>query len=251
MLKALTGMEVDGDCSVYDTVIVKNSAFNRSMQPWSLNYFPEYGANAKAEVINGEARLELLSPGQANWHTQFIYLPFPLKEGYTYTFQFDSYASAPVTIQADIGRDGGDYSIFQSINADLTTEKKTFTTTFTFDRATENTARIVFECGLAQVQYIYFDNVHLYETAPGATAVINPEITQSQCTVNVKNSRYTVDGNTIESVVIYDIQGRKLYQKRYEHTNYAEIASSSLPPNIGFIEVNTDVKREVLKYLNQ
>jgi len=246
MLKALTGAEAECDCSVFDTVIVKNGTFDRTTQPWFLNYFPDYGTNAAIKTVNGEAQLEILSSGTENWYIQFLYSSFPLKKGYTYTLLFDSYASAPVTIQADIGRDGGDYAVFRSMNANLTTEKKTFSTTFTFDNPTENVARIAFECGLANVKYIYFDNVHLYEAAPGSS-IITPKTTSPECVLQVGNSRYTVEGNAIESIVIYDMQGRKCYQKQYGNTNYAEIEDSRIPPNVSFIEVKTDLKREVLK----
>ena len=249
MLKALTGVEAPCDCSVYDTVIVKNGTFDRTTQPWVLNFFPEYGANAKIKALDGEAQLEILSNGQENWHIQFLYSSFPLKEGYTYTLLFDAYASEPVTIQTDIGRDGGDYSVFHSINANLTTEKKTFTMAFTFNGATENTARIAFECGLANVQYIYFDNVYLYETGPENS--INSGITTPKCTLDVGNSCFTVDGSAIESVIVYDIQGRKCYQKQYGNTDYVEIESACIPQNVSFIEVNTNVKHEVFKYLKQ
>ena len=247
MLKALTGVEAECDCSAFDTVIVKNATFDRTTQPWFLNTFPEYGANAEIKAIDGEARLEILSNGAENWYIQFIYSSFPLKNGYTYTLLFDAYASAPVTIQTDIGRDGGDYSVFHSIDANLTTEKKTFASTFTFNQPTENISRIAFECGLAKVQYIYFDNVHLYETGP--QTAINPVASASECVLKAGNKRFTVEGNTIESVAIFDLQGRKCFQRQYGNTNYAEIEDSCIPTNVSFIEVKTDVKREVLKNL--
>jgi len=247
MLKALTGVQAECDCSAFDTVIVKNGAFDRTTQPWTLNYFPEDGANAEIKAIDGEARLEIFSTGSASWHIQFLYSSFPLKKGYTYTLTFDAYASESTTIQTDIGRDGGDYHVFHSINTNLTTEKKTFVSTFTFNETTENIARIAFECGLANAQYIYFDNVHLSETGPNSS--INSGTASSDCVLQLGNNRFTVNGNAIESIIIYDIQGRKCYQKQYGYTNYAEIKNSCIPPNVSFIEVNTDVKHEVLKYL--
>ena len=247
MLKALTGYECDCDCSVYDTVIVKNSTFNRSIQPWYLNFFPEYGANTEIKVIDGEARMEIFSNGSETWHIQFLYSSFPLKTGYTYTLMFDAYASSPVTITADIGRDGGDYSVFHYDNVNLTTAKETFVSTFTFNGATESKARIAFECGLAKAQYIYFDNVYLYENGPATS--INPGINSSKCLLKAGKTAYVVEGNTIESVTIYDVLGRKCYQKHYGNTAYAEIEDSCIPFDVSFIEIKTDMKREVLKKL--
>jgi len=245
MLFALTGYKADCDCSAYDTVIVKNSAFNKTIQPWFLNQFPDYGAAASIKVVDGEARIEITSPGKENWHIQFIYTPVTLKKGYTYTFLFDAYASSPVTIGADISKNHDDYSAYHFINANLNTEKKTFASTFLYNETTENKARISFECGLAPVRYLYFDNVYLNEKAPDFTEIKNPPF--YRCTVKIGDSEFSAEGIEIKSIAVYDILGRKTYQKEYHHTSFIEIPMNLLPSKISLIQVQTDTKRTVLK----
>ena len=246
MLRALTGFEGAFDCHAYDTVIVKNSTFDKSTQPWYLNQFPEYGAAAAVGIVDGEARIEIISQGEAAWHIQFLYSPVTLKKGYTYTFMFDAHASTPVTIGADIGKDYGDYGVINYNDVNLTTEKKTFVSTFTFNDATENKARISFECGLAKVQYLYFDNVHVYEKAPGGMGI---KTVSSKCTVKIGENKFAVEGNVIKSITVYDIFGRMYYQKTYPSVNFIELQKNLLPSGISLIQVQTDTEQVVLKNL--
>jgi len=246
MLHALTGYGGEVcDCSMYDTVIVKNSTFDKSIQPWYFQYFTEYGANAKIGVVNGEARIEIIKKGTAGWHIQFLYGSFPLVKGNTYTLTFDAYASSATKIASMISRDGGDYSVVHYLDANLTTVKKNFSFTFTYNGETISKARIGFDFGLTNAQYIYFDNVYLYEKAPETTA--NTNVNLPKCVLKAGKNSFSIEGNTIESVTIYDIHGRKCYQKQYKNTSYAEIEDSHLPSTISFIQIQTDVKSEVLK----
>jgi len=245
MLKALTGYEETCDCSIYDTVIVKNSTFDKNIQPWYLNQFPEYGASAQIAVVDSEAQMEIFSTGTETWHIQFLYPGVTLKQGLTYTLQFDAHASSPVTIGADIGKDYDDYAIFDYMDVNLTTEKKTFSSTFTFKETTENKARISFECGLANVQYLYFDNVHLYEMAKIPEAGI--KTVSSKCTVQIGKNRFEAEGNTIKSIIIYDIFGRKYFQKTYPSAGFVEIPENVLPSGISLVQIQTDTKRVVVK----
>lgn len=248
MLKALTGYEGACDCSVYDTVIVRNGTFDKSIQPWVLNLpAPESGADAKIELVNGEARMEIFSPGEVNWYIQFLYAPVTLKKGHTYTFLFDAYASSPVTIGTDIGKNYDDYRTFYYRDVNLTTTKQTFVSTFTFDEATENMARINFECGLANVQYLYFDNVHLYENALTSKSKVIP----SNCTVKIGENKYALEGNVIKSITIYDISGRIYYHKTYQHVDFLDISENIFPQDIGLIRVETDMKNVVLKSIKR
>jgi len=249
MLRALTGFEgACDDCSMYDGVIVKNSTFDKSIQPWFFN--PSNGAEAKIGVVEGEARIEIISRGTQGWHIQFLYSSFPLIQGNTYTLTFDAYASSPTTIAAMINRDGGSYELAHNasyLNANLTTEKKTFSFTFTYERAKMDKARIAFDCGLANAQYIYFDNVYLYEETPSSIT----NTTSSKCMVKAGGNIFAVEGNSIEAITIYNVSGRICYRKTYPRVGSVEIGEGYLPSDISFIQVRTDVGSTVVKSLKR
>jgi len=251
MLQALTGFEGACDCSQFDGMIVQNSTFDRSIRPWFLNVTKTDGAAAEITVVDGEARMEILNQGTAPWHIQFLYPSFPLIQGNTYTLTFDAYASAPTSITAMINRDGGNYEMAHEtesfIDALLTTEKQTFTFTFTRELPTMPKARIAFDCGFAQAQYIYFDNIYLFEETP-ETSVTSIE-NSPKCTVKIGESSFSVKGNSIETVSIFDMYGRVHYRKTYLQSNCVAIENSLLPFGVGFVQIRTDLSVTTVKRL--
>jgi len=247
MLQALTDFEGACDCSEFDSIIVKNSTFDKNIQPWFFNLFPNLGAEAKIAVVDGEARIEILNKGTESWHIQFLYSSFPLIKGNTYTLIFDAYASSPTSIGAMINRDGGDWRTAHYLKTDLTTGKTTYSFTFTYNEATMERARIAFDCGLADAQYLYFDNVYLYEKTPGLSVANN--VSSSKCTVKIGGNIFAVEGNSIEMITIYDISGRIRYQKTYPRIDAVEIENTHLPSGIGLIQIRTDLGMTVVKRL--
>lgn len=247
MLQALTGFEGACDCSMFDTVIVKNSTFNKNIQPWFFNLFRDSGAEAKIAVVDGEARIETTNKGTEAWHIQFLYSSFPLIKGNTYTLTFDAYASSPTSIGAMINRDGGDWETAHYLKTDLTTAKTTYSFTFTYNEETMPKARIAFDCGLADAEYLYFDNVYLYEKAPASSAADN--VNSSKCTVKIGGNIFAVEGNSIEMLTIYDIFGRICYRKTYPSIDVVEIENTHLPSGIGLVQIQTDLGSTVIKRL--
>ncbi len=248
MLQALTGFEGADDCSRFDSIIVKNSSFDKSIRPWVFNLFPDSGAEAEIAVVDGEARIEILNKGTESWHIQFLYSSFPLIRGNTYTFTFDAYASSPTSVDAMINRDGGNWETALFLKTGLTIEKKTFSHTFTYNDETMERTRIAFDCAFADAQYLYFDNVHLYEKVPETS--VKDIGNSSKCTVKIDGKNFPVDGNAMEMLTICDIYGRVHYQKTYPHVESIEIENVHLPLGIGLIRIQTDKGITTIKKLN-
>lgn len=167
LLTALTDSVGACDCAMYDTIIVKNSKFERGLNPWVVYKNAASGALATVDTVNQEARVEIIQNGTAEWHIQFVYGTFPLTYGSTYTLVFDAYASSETPLTAQISYNGGTYAVIHDNKISLNTTKQTFSSTFTFESPSEAKTRMVFECGLAEAQYLYFDNVHVYEIEKG------------------------------------------------------------------------------------
>lgn len=236
MLKALTGFEEECDCAQYENVIVKNNTFDQSTQPWKLNITNPAKATLSAE--NGEAHIEIDSLGTLDWHIQFMQGSFPVKKDHTYTFLFDAYASELVSITALIGRDGGDYSAIHSNNVDLTTEKQTFTYTFTHSDATIARARVSFDFGLTNAQHIYFDNIHVLEKAPEETAAPIASAEQLRIYPNPTKGKLHIAGNSkpLQNITIYNSFGR-IVQANINVLN-GTIDLSQLPNGLYFVKIN-------------
>jgi aryl-phospho-beta-D-glucosidase BglC (GH1 family) len=245
VIKALTGFngEVCDCTTLIDVPIVKNSTFDEMLAPW---IFYLHGGNASVSIVNGEARAEIVTRSNQSWHFQFYYGSFPLKEGYTYTLTFDAYASQSTTISTSIGKSEANWDIVYSSNTSLTTTKKKFTYKYIHKGETLMKARILFEFGTTAAKYIYFDNVYLSETPP-PNSIEDNIATLPKCTVKAGENIFTVEGNAIEAVTVYDISGRVYYTKKYQHAEFVEIKEGLLPSNVGLIQVRTDVKSTVVK----
>ncbi|MFA6457275.1 MAG: T9SS type A sorting domain-containing protein, partial [Bacteroidota bacterium] len=92
-----------------------------------------------------------------------------LLNGQKYRFEFDAYAVANRTIDvkvAMIAAPNTNYS--KSGSFYLTTAKKHFSYDFTMGDATDNNARIVFNCGLSDVD-VFIDNVSVKQLVPAGT----------------------------------------------------------------------------------
>jgi len=192
MLYALTDSVGDCDCAIFDTVNVTNSSFKKSITPWS-SYFQQ-GAETEVSVVNEEARIEIITPGTAGWHSQLMLSGLELKTGSTYRFEYEAYASADVEISSGVGYASGTYEIIAPLTANLTTTKSFYSYTFTYDGPYNDNMRIVYDLGAADVQYIYLDNIHLYEIEKGTpveSITINPPEVGTDYEINTNKGSVT------------------------------------------------------------
>jgi aryl-phospho-beta-D-glucosidase BglC (GH1 family) len=158
LLTPLTGSVEECDCSKYDDIVVVNPMFNSVLAPWSM--FKNGDAEGEFTLIDGEARLEVITNGTEVWHLQVAQTGVQMVFGSTYKFEFEAYASTPIELTGIVSENGGDYASYGTINADLTDTKQLFSVEFLYEGPTDDN-RIVFECGLLEAQYIYFDNINL------------------------------------------------------------------------------------------
>jgi|GEM_PF-234550 len=159
LLQALTDSTDECDCILADTLIVKNTTFTNMLSPWSS--YGQQGASGELTLVNEEARLEVFQKGSEFWHLQVTHSNIPLVYGTRYRFEFDAYASQIQNVLASVGASGGDYHTYITIDTAFTTDKSQYSIEFTFEEPSSNNNRIVFECGLVDAQYVYFDNINL------------------------------------------------------------------------------------------
>ncbi len=170
LLEPLTGKRDECDCAQFDDVVVGNPTFENGTyapwQAWDQSENLAIGTEGELSVVKGEARLEIVKGGTELWHVQMGQTGVPMNFGSTYRFKFDAYASQAQTIMAVVSQNGGEYTTYGEVEAALTTEKQNFSVEFLYEGPTTDN-RIVFECGLSEAQYLYFDNIFLEEIAKG------------------------------------------------------------------------------------
>jgi len=167
ILTAVIGSGDECDCAKFDTINVKNSDFTRILEPWTFTTNIDAGVQANIDLVNDEAKVSIIQNGGQDWHIQLKLDQLEVQYGSTYRFSFDAYASEATDVLAQItyglGEPAQDFRDIFALPVTLYSTKKTFSETFVMNEPTSQNMRIVFELGLARAQYLYFDNIHLYE----------------------------------------------------------------------------------------
>jgi len=265
MLKALLpdkSFEDCVDCCQFDTVLVKNGSLDIDWTYWG--FFLNSG-NGNIAIVDGEAKIHIIQVANSYWEIQFYATPFQAYQGNNYVLTFDAHASNNNTVITAEMTDMNGYSAVMGYNYTLSTTKQTFTTVMNNFPRTCN-LRITFEMGSVQSgRDIYIDNVHMYNMSKGPnlqlcnlvcntpdegqeSSVIGVNTESAKCMIEVGDHRFAVNGNVIRQVIIYDTQGKKCFQKVYD-ANHVTIENASIPKDVSLIEVKTDLKREILKYV--
>ncbi|MEW5798324.1 MAG: aryl-sulfate sulfotransferase [Bacteroidota bacterium] len=145
--------------------LVINGDFSEGKDPWKLNITAP-GSGSSIVTIDGKYFLQIGAGGTQTWHVQLVQEGIPLVNGLKYRFEFDAYATESRSIEvkvAMIASPNTNYSKTGLIG--LTTTSKHFSYDFTMTDASDNNARVVFNCGMSAVD-VFIDNVSVKQLVP-------------------------------------------------------------------------------------
>ncbi len=199
--------------------LVINGDFSGGTSSWNYAITsPAVGAPYVSGT--GEFLAQIGNGGTQAWHVQLSQDGIPLINGLKYRFEFDAYAAASRPIDPKvvmIAAPNTNYSKTGSIA--LTTLKKHFLFDFTMQDASDNNARIAFNCGLSDID-VLIDNVSVKQIIAASiknTLDKSPnEFSLLQNFPNPFNPKtvifYTLAENSNVSLRIHDLLGREIVQ---------------------------------------
>ncbi|NUN70864.1 MAG: aryl-sulfate sulfotransferase [Bacteroidetes bacterium] len=147
--------------------LITNGDFSDGLNDWKFN-LTSPGAAVPYVTEAGALFMQIGAGGTQAWHIQPSQEGIPVTNGLPYRFEFDAWATAPRTIDPKIvmiAAPNTNYSRTGSIF--LTTEPQHFRFDFTMTDATDNNARVVFNCGLSDAD-VFVDNVSFRQRVPVA-----------------------------------------------------------------------------------
>lgn len=151
--------------------IVRNGTFTTNLANWSTFVADFAGVSATIGVTGGEAAItSIANAGAQIWHVQLFQVLTSgqldsLTAGKTYKISFD--ARSPTSgrqLRMFFGEEGGDFRPTKVYDLTLSTDKKTYTTTFVLTEKFPK-MKLGFEMGLSNAS-VFIDNVTLSETTP-------------------------------------------------------------------------------------
>ena len=131
-----------------------SGTFAGQAESWNVALLND--AAAQGGVTAGEYCLDIENGGPDVWSVQLLAGGFGLTEGETYTLSFDAYASLERSLRVSVGKVGTAENAYSEL-LDLTTNKQTFTDTFTA------------ESGAAEADITFFTGTKRGEENPAAT----------------------------------------------------------------------------------
>ncbi|MEE1217530.1 MAG: carbohydrate binding domain-containing protein [Agathobacter sp.] len=116
---------------------------------------------AEASIDNNTMTVKTTNEGTVDYSVQLVQADLPFEKGATYQVQFDAYASADREMGVDIkAPDHGYMSYMPHQDAQLTTEKQTYTYTFKMGDASDANGRLEYNMGAKGFTAdIYISNV--------------------------------------------------------------------------------------------
>ncbi len=160
------------------TDIIRNGNFSNGSIYWNLG---QYGGSSSGSVNNGEYRIQVNTAGSEHWHVQFTQSGLALTQGKRYTFSFDARKgpqnSDSQSMQVNVGMSNSPYTSYfgnQNNMVTLSTAQTAHSFSFTMNYATDQNARVEFNCGKSTGTF-YIDNVRLYEdVTPVSLLTVTP-----------------------------------------------------------------------------
>ena len=139
-----------------------SSDFETQAEGWNVTLLND--AAAQGSATNGEYCLDVTNGGPDVWSVQLEHGGFGLESGQTYTLSFDAYASRERGLRVAVGAvDSSDNAYGESL--DLTTDKQTFTNTFTAEDGAAEADLTFYSGGKRGEEHraatVCFDNVSL------------------------------------------------------------------------------------------
>ncbi|MFA5834075.1 MAG: aryl-sulfate sulfotransferase [Bacteroidota bacterium] len=196
--------------------LVVNGDFSDGTISWNYNVTsPGVGVPF---VTDGELLAQIGNGGTQTWHVQLVQENIPIINGLKYRFEFDAYAAGNRSMEIKIAMSAAPNTNYSKTGLiALTTTKKHFSFDFTMQDPTDNAAKVVFNCGLSDID-VLIDNVSIKQIIPagvdGKSENFPSEFLLHQNFPNPFNPhtviQYHLPGANVVSLKVFDVLGNEV-----------------------------------------
>ncbi|MBN1479515.1 aryl-sulfate sulfotransferase [candidate division KSB1 bacterium] len=211
--------------------LLVNGDFTNGDTGWTFLSRDE--ANAVGGVRNGAYAIDFDTGGSELWKVQLVQENVPLVQGHTYRFEFDAWADARRVIEAKIAQNNDQWINYsRTTPIEIVRAPQHYTFDFKMTNPGDTQARVVFNCGLSEVN-CYIDNVSLKLLEESLVRDVQqlPVVCQlSQNYPNPFNAATVIPYQLAEEchvrLSVYDLLGRRLAECIWRHRPAGSYAHS-------------------------
>ena len=229
---------------------IKNGDFFDADSNW--NFVTLSFAQANSSVIDGENKVSITNGGNEVWEVHLGQEGINVEQGKKYTVTFDAYAEDSRDISVLVGKNSEPWTVYHNPQTfTLSTEKQTFSYSFTMNDPSDNQARFGFDIGKSTID-LYFDNVHVSSGLNPVAITETPSLPKStQLFQNYPNPfnpstriKYQLQSESDVEIIVYDLNGQEietLIKKRQSAGTYEiKFDAGSLASGIYVYKLKTD-----------
>lgn len=126
--------------------LLANATFNDgSSLPWMTSFTAP--GDGTAEIVDGALCLTVTNKGANAWDAQLRHREMTIERRHRYKVSFRAYASQPIKMRAKVGMQGPPYAEYWVDTLKLDRTPRTFTGSFSMEKANDPTAEFAFHVG--------------------------------------------------------------------------------------------------------
>lgn len=185
---------------------VYTSDFSLGTDGWSFS--TQSGASGTLSSAGGSLSVSITNGGTEGWHAQLVKNGISLIKDKMYRFSFQAQALANRSVSCYLGRASTPWTSYSGyLNADISTEWKDFSYTFTMAQASDPTARIVFDAGKVATGFNLRDvKVEMITIGPSSVGELKKPV--HYFPNPVRDYLYINEDHLFQQVLVFDMQGR-------------------------------------------
>jgi hypothetical protein len=209
------------------TNFVVNGDFSSDSSGWKLGVYGD--AMATGSIVDSTYIIDVQNSGSETWNIQFTQSGISLDSGAVYSFSFEASAGSARTIEANVEKDGGDYSSYSGTGTmTITTSMQKFSQVFVMANKSDTTARISFNCGKYSGN-VTLDNIVIEKITSPVIKLVSPFGGEQLEGGSVFDISWTSIGNTGKLKFEYSLDFGVTWQTVSEQIEDSGIYEWSVP----------------------
>ena len=234
----------------YQGNAIYESNFSSSTNGWNANF--NGGSQGNMKVVDNALEVTINSTGTETWHIQLLKGNIKLEKGKKYRYSFKAKADGNRSSTSYIGKRSDPWTAYSGYNSpNITDTLSTFTYIFEMNSPTDSYARMVFDLGTSDVDFMVTDiKIEEVILVPPTTALVNRQL-ETQIYPNPATNKLVIkNAREFNEAIILNIKGSVL-KKAILRNESNELNIEDLPSGMYIIQLTGENNTISTKFIKR